>query len=112
MTREAVLEMQRQVGTARPAEDGIIYRGLMIRHLVMPNNVSGSEEVMEWIAAELPLDTYVNIMAQYTPHYKAFELPRISRRVTYEEYYSVVERARELGLTRLDIASLHWLQNR
>lgn len=112
MTRKAVPEMQRQVGTARPAEDGIIYRGLMIRHLVMPNNVSGSEEVMEWIAAELPLDTYVNIMAQYTPHYKAFELPRISRRVTYEEYYSVVEKARELGLSRLDIASLHWLQNR
>jgi len=112
LTRRAVLEMQRQVGTARPAEDGMIYRGLMIRHLVMPDSVSGSEQVMKWIAAELPHDTYVNIMAQYTPRYKAFEHPRIARRVTAEEYSRVVDRARELGLTQLDIQALHWLQQR
>lgn len=109
LTRQAVLEMQRQVGTARPADDGIIYRGLMIRHLVMPDDVSGSERVMEWIASELPADTYVNIMAQYTPQYKAFEFPRIARRVTAEEYNRVVDHARELGLTRLDVASVRWL---
>jgi putative pyruvate formate lyase activating enzyme len=112
LTRQAVLEMQRQVGTARPGDDGLIHRGLMIRHLVMPNDVGGSEQIMEWIAAELPHDTYVNVMAQYTPFYKAFELPRIARRITPEEYTRVVERARELGLTQLDVASLRWLPGR
>lgn len=111
-TRQAVLEMHKQVGTARPGEDGLIDRGLMIRHLVMPDSVSGSKRVMEWIADALPPDTYVNIMAQYTPHYKAFEHPRIARRVSGEEYRSVVERARELGLTRLDLQAVHWLHER
>lgn len=100
--------MQRQVGTARPAEDGIVYRGLMTRHLVMPKSVSGSEQVTEWIGAELPHDTFVNIMAQYTPHYKAFEFPKIARRVSVEEYSRVVEKAREAGLTQLDVQS-RWL---
>lgn len=109
VTRRAVLEMQRQVGTARPAEDGMIYRGLMIRHLVMPDDVGGSERVVEWIASQLPSDTYVNIMAQYTPRFQAFEFPRIARRVTSEEYGRVVDRARELGLTQLDVASVNWL---
>jgi putative pyruvate formate lyase activating enzyme len=110
VTREAILEMQRQVGTARPADDGLIYRGLMIRHLVMPNSVSGSVQIIEWIAAELPRDTYVNIMAQYTPHYKAFEHPAIARRVSVEEYSLVVEKAREVGLTQLDIQASRWLR--
>lgn len=110
LTRKAVLEMHRQVGTARPAEDGLVYRGLMIRHLVMPDSASGSQQVVEWIAANLPEDTYVNIMAQYTPFYKAFEFPRISRRVTLEEYLRVVERARELGLSQLDLSSVRWLR--
>ena len=110
VTKEAILEMHRQVGVARPAEDGIIYRGLMIRVLVMPDRVSGSEEVIEWIAENLPKDTYVNIMAQYTPQYKAFDYPQISRRITGEEYESVVSRARELGLTNLDIRGFWWLK--
>lgn len=72
-------------------------RGLMIRHLVMPNHTGGSEEIMEWIADNLPKDTYVNIMAQYNPVYKAYDYPEISRRITGEEYETVVERAREMG---------------
>jgi putative pyruvate formate lyase activating enzyme len=102
MAREAILEMHRQVGVARPAQDGIMQRGLMIRHLVMPNNTGGSEEIMEWIAENLPNDTYVNIMAQYHPVYKAYDYPEISRRILREEYVAVVERAQELGLTNLD----------
>ena len=102
MAREAILEMHRQVGVARPAQDGIMQRGLMIRHLVMPNNTGGSEEIMEWIAENLPNDTYVNIMAQYHPVYKAYDYPEISRRILREEYIAVVERAQELGLTNLD----------
>ena len=71
VTRKALLEMQRQVGVARPSEDGLIDRGLMIRHLVMPNGVSGTREVIEWIAANLPKDTYLNLMSQYMPAYRA-----------------------------------------
>ncbi|MGD2147769.1 MAG: radical SAM protein, partial [Anaerolineae bacterium] len=110
VTREAILEMNRQVGVARPAQDGIMQRGLMIRHLVMPNDAGGSEKVMEWIARELPSDTYVNIMAQYNPAYKAFDYPEISRRITAEEYQRAVDRARGLGLTNLDIQGYRWLQ--
>jgi putative pyruvate formate lyase activating enzyme len=110
ITRRAVLEMHRQVGVAKPAEDGIMHRGLMIRHLVMPSNVAGSEKVIEWIAKNLPKDTYVNIMAQYNPLYKAYDYPEISRRITREEYVKAVDRAKELGLTNLDIQGYWWLQ--
>ena len=109
ITREAVLEMHRQVGVAKPAPDGLIYRGLMIRHLVMPNNVGGSEKIMKWIAENLPKDTYVNIMAQYNPRYKAYDYPQISRRITPQEYMRVVNRAKKLGLSNLDIQGYWWL---
>ena len=109
VTKAAILEMHRQVGVAKPPKDGIMQRGLMIRHLVMPNNVAGSEDIMEWIAENLPKDTYVNIMAQYTPQYKAYDYPEISRRVTREEYVKVVERAQEVGLTNLDIQGYWWM---
>ncbi len=110
LTRMAILEMNRQVGVAKPDEDGIIRRGLMIRHLVMPNDVAGSERVMEWIAENLPKDTYVNIMAQYNPLYKAFDYPELSRRITREEYEKVVRRAKEVGLTNLDVQGYWWLR--
>ena len=110
VTGKAILEMHRQVGVAKPAQDGIMQRGLMIRHLVMPNNTGGSENVMEWIAGNLPKDTYVNIMAQYTPVYKAYDYPEISRRVTRDEYVKVVTKAKELGLTNLDIQGYWWLK--
>ena len=103
MTREALLEMNRQVGVAKPAADGIMYRGLMIRHLVMPYNVSGTKEVIEWIAHNLPKDTYVNIMSQYRPMYRAFDFPEISCRLTNDEYRSAVTLAKEAGLNNLDI---------
>jgi putative pyruvate formate lyase activating enzyme len=99
----ALLEMHRQVGVAKPASDGLMHRGLMIRHLVMPNDISGSIGVVEWIARNLPSDTYLNIMSQYTPHHKAFDFPEIARRITREEYRIVVQRARDLGLTNLEI---------
>lgn len=102
-TKEALIEMHRQVGTAKPAKDGLIYQGLMIRHLVMPNNASGSKEVFKWIAENLPKDTYVNIMSQYTPTFRAFEYPEIARRLTRQEYEEVVEYAKELGLANLEI---------
>jgi len=108
--RQAILEMHRQVGVARPGKDGIMQRGLMIRHLVMPNNAAGSKEIMEWIAEALPEDTYVNIMAQYNPVYKAYDYPEIARRVTRAEYKEAVDRAREVGLTNLDVQGFWWLK--
>ncbi len=102
-TKKALLEMHRQVGVARAAPDGLMYRGLMIRHLVMPNRVAGSREVMKWIAGNLPKDTYVNLMSQYTPVYKAHDYPEIARGITRSEYTEVLRAARAAGLTRLDV---------
>jgi putative pyruvate formate lyase activating enzyme len=65
---------------------------------------------MEWIAQSLPRDTYVNIMAQYTPHFKAYDYPELSRRITGEEYKKVVKRAQDIGLTNLDIQGTWWMQ--
>ena len=109
LTKRAILEMHRQVGVAKPAGNGYMQRGLMIRHLVMPNDTSGSEKIMEWIAGNLPKDTYVNIMAQYSPLFKAFEYPNLARRITRGEYVRVVKRARELGLVNLDVQGYWWL---
>ncbi|UCF65923.1 MAG: radical SAM protein [bacterium] len=103
ITRQAILEMYRQVGTAKPASDGLMYRGLMIRHLVMPNNVSGTREVINWIARNLPKETYVNLMSQYRPMFKANEFPAISRRITRSEYEEAVSWAKKSGLINLDL---------
>jgi len=111
VTRAAILEMHRQVGVAKAPEDGIMQRGLMIRHLVMPNNIAGSEKIIEWIAENLPKDTYVNIMGQYTPQFKAYDYPELSRRITREEYEKVVTRAQDNGLTNLDVQGYWWISD-
>jgi putative pyruvate formate lyase activating enzyme len=64
---------------------------------------------MEWIAENLPKDTYVNIMAQYNPVYKAYDYPKISRRITKGEYKRVITKAKEKGLTNLDVQGYWWL---
>ncbi len=102
-TKTSLLEMHRQVGVARPGPDGIMRRGLMIRHLVMPNGVSGTRQIIEWIAENLPKDTYLNLMSQYRPEYKAFDHPEIARRLTAGEYEAAVGWAGAAGLTNLDI---------
>jgi putative pyruvate formate lyase activating enzyme len=103
VTREAILEMHRQVGVAHPAADGLMYRGLIVRHLVMPNDVGGTKEILAWVASSLPKDTYVNIMSQYRPMYRALEFPEIARSLTRAEYDEAVACARRLGLTNLDV---------
>jgi putative pyruvate formate lyase activating enzyme len=109
LTQKALLEMHRQVGVAKPHKDGLMYRGLMIRHLVMPNRVGGTKKVIEWIAKNLPKDTYLNIMSQYTPVYKASQYPKIARRITRAEYQEAVQWAKEAGLTNLDIQGYPFL---
>ena len=103
MARLALIEMNRQVDVARPERNGVIYRGLMIRHLVMPGDAAGSLEAMRWIAGNLPASTYVNIMLQYRPAYRASGYPEINRPVSREEYAAVVDEARRSGLDNLDV---------
>ncbi len=105
VARKAIVEMQRQVGAAHPGPRRLMERGLMIRLLVMPNGVGGTQEALQWIARELPRDTYVNLMSQYAPAFKAFEYSEISRRITREEFRDAVTWARDAGLTNLEIQS-------
>jgi putative pyruvate formate lyase activating enzyme len=98
----AIKEMHRQVGDLLIDESGIAERGLLVRHLVMPNNVSNTKEVMTFLADKISEDTYVNVMDQYHPCGKATLDPVINRRLTREEYVEAVRRTREAGLHRLD----------
>ncbi len=93
-------EMFRQVGVLKINKNGAAYQGLLIRHLVMPNNVAGSKAILEFIAKELSLDSFVNIMSQYRPCYKAISDQLIGRAITNAEYNEVIEFAKELGLKR------------
>ena len=79
-------EMYRQVGPLQLDEEGIARRGLLIRHLVMPEDVSGTGEVLHWIADELGNDTPVSLMDQYFPAWKAVNDPVLNRRFTWSEY--------------------------
>ncbi|MCW7075020.1 MAG: radical SAM protein [Candidatus Methanospirare jalkutatii] len=96
--KSAVREMHRQVGDL-VTDEGIAVRGLLIRHLVMPNDVAGSEEILKFVA-ELSKNTYINIMFQYRPMFKAHEYEEINRTVKISEYRKVVETAVKLGLWR------------
>jgi putative pyruvate formate lyase activating enzyme len=102
-TQKALLEMHRQVGVAKPNENGIMERGLMVRHLVMPNNVSGTDRVLKWIAGNLPSDTYVHLMSQYRPMHKASQYPEIARSLYRKEYDDAVNLALKLGLSNLEV---------
>jgi putative pyruvate formate lyase activating enzyme len=99
---EAIAEMHRQVGELVVDEKGIAVRGLIIRHLVLPNNIAGTDKFVKWVAAKLTRSTYVNIMAQYRPEHRARNYPELSRRLTNEEFARAIAWAREAGLTRLD----------
>ncbi|UCF31940.1 MAG: radical SAM protein [bacterium] len=103
---DALVEMNRQVGVLKTDEEGIARRGLIVRHLVMPNRVAGTEKLVQWIARELPRSTYVNIMPQYRVEYRAYEYPRIARGITREEFLEAISWAEEAGLTNLDDRSL------
>lgn len=94
---EAVLEMQRQVSENVFDEDGIMKRGLIIRHLVLPGNVSQAFKVMDWVKANLPDDTVLSLMSQYTPCSKASEYPTINRKISQREYDLVIDYAEKLG---------------
>lgn len=98
--KEAVLEMHRQVGDLQTGERGVAQKGLLVRHLVLPNDQAESQNVLEFLAKEVSKDTYVNIMFQYRPTYEASEHEEISRGPTMAEYNRVIRMAGELGLHR------------
>ncbi len=95
--KKALKEMHRQVGDLRFDENGIALRGLLVRHLVLPNNLTGSEKIFEFIAKEISRDTFLNVMNQYYPHYQAFKYPELSRRITDKEYQAVLKSAKKYG---------------
>ncbi len=102
VNRAAVKEMHRQVGDLVLDEDGLARRGLLVRHLVLPEHLSGTDQVLAFIAREISLDTYVNIMGQYHPAYRADENPPLERTITAEEYRDALALAEKHGLRRLD----------
>jgi putative pyruvate formate lyase activating enzyme len=97
----ALKEMYRQVGDLEVDRRGIAVRGLMVRHLVMPNRIAGTEKFLKFVAENLSKTTYINIMRQYRPEYKAFDYPKIARRITRGEYSETLKWAKKYGLERL-----------
>jgi len=106
MTKKAILEMHRQVGILQSDQKGYALRGLIIRHLVMPNRVAGTEKFVKWVAENLPRNTYVNIMAQYRVEYKAYDYPEIARGITVQEFLEAMDGAKRYGLINLDPKSV------
>lgn len=99
--REALKEMQRQVGDLRPGPGKIATGGLLVRHLVMPENIAGSEEIARFLSREVSENCAVNVMAQYYPAYRAGEFPPLRRRITSAEYSTAREAFRKAGLRLL-----------
>ena len=102
VNQAAVREMHRQVGDLVLDENGVALRGLLVRHLVLPNGLAGTREIVKFLAEEISPETYINIMAQYRPMHKAGEYPEIDRRPSPEELQDALDLALEAGLTRLD----------
>ena len=98
----AVRAMHRQVGDLVLDEEGVAVRGLLVRHLVLPNGLAGTAEVVRFVAEEVSKDTYINVMAQYRPCHRASGDPALDRRITAEEYQDALRLAERAGLHRLD----------
>jgi putative pyruvate formate lyase activating enzyme len=100
---QAVLrEMYRQVGDLKIAADGLATRGLLVRHLVLPGDLAGTAEVVRFLAGQISPNTYLNVMDQYRPAYRASRYRELDRRITGQEYQAVVKMALDAGLRRLD----------
>jgi putative pyruvate formate lyase activating enzyme len=100
VVKEVLKEMHRQVGDLKISKAGVAERGLLIRHLVMPEGLAGTRKLMHYIATEISPHSYVNIMSQYRPEYRAGEFPELNRGITHREYHEAIDCAREEGLYR------------
>ena len=95
---KAIKEMIKQVGNIKLNEDGIIQKGFIIRHLVLPNHIENSKKVLLWIKQNLPNDIYVSIMAQYFPTYKAKENQKLNRKLTKKEWEQIEKYVEEIDI--------------
>jgi putative pyruvate formate lyase activating enzyme len=102
VNRAAVKEMRRQVGDLRISDEGLAQRGLLVRHLVLPGDVANTEKTLAFLAREISRDTYLNIMPQYRPCYRAHDYPPLDRAITRKEYEDALVLAAKYGLHRLD----------
>lgn len=102
VARKAIIEMHRQVGPLRTNRAGLARKGLLVRHLVLPENLAGTREISEFIVNYIAPDTYVNIMPQYRPCGRAHDVERLNRRLKAKEYLAAIKIARDQGLTRLN----------
>jgi putative pyruvate formate lyase activating enzyme len=96
--RAAIKEMFRQVGNLLVDENEVAYRGLIVRHLILPNGLAGSRDSLTWLAEEVSGDVTISLMSQYYPCHKAGGIKELSRTVTYEEYSEATGLLEELGL--------------
>jgi len=96
----AILEMKRQVGENIYDQNGIMRKGLIIRHLVLPNNIQNSKNILKWIKDNMPNDITISLMAQYFPTYKACEDKEINRKLTKQEYEEIENYLYELGIEK------------
>ncbi len=94
----AIKEMVRQVGIPKLNENGILEKGVVVRHLVLPNHIENSKKVLKWLHNNLPKETYISVMAQYFPTYKAKEDNEINRKLTKEEWQQIEDYIEELGI--------------
>ena len=97
--RQSVKEMYRQVGGLKLDAAGVAVRGLLVRLLVLPENIGGIKKTLDFIKNELSTDVYLSIMAQYHPAYRAFEYQKLSRMIKAKEYLEVVNYAEKLGFS-------------
>ena len=95
---KAIKEMVRQVGVSKINKNGIIQKGVIIRHLVLPNNIENSEKVLKWIKENLPEEIYISIMAQYFPTYKAKDNNELNRKLTKDEWLEIENYIEELNI--------------
>ena len=102
VARRAIIEMHRQVGDLQVDDAGIARRGLLIRHLVLPNGLAGTREIMRFIAQHVSPDSYVNLMSQYRPCGRGAEVKGFNRHLLPEEYQLAVKAAQQEGISRLD----------
>jgi putative pyruvate formate lyase activating enzyme len=102
VNQATVREMHRQVGDLMINEHGIAIRGLLVRHLILPNELAGTAEILRFLAEEISKETYLNLMDQYRPDFNAHRFPELNRRPTRDEYAWAVDQAHAVGLNRLD----------
>ncbi len=100
IAKQAIKEMYRQVGQLQLNAHGVARKGLIIRHLILPNDLSNSKEILQWIAGELSPEIPVSLMSQYYPAHKANHYPLINRQIRYSEYVRVIDVMEKLGMNR------------